>query len=583
MAGLLDSLGSLLGSSGLADTVAGQGSNLGSVVSTVQSLIDGPPDLSSLQGIIDAVPMPPGLEGIGNLTTHLDGFSVPTEFSGALAPVLGPLTNLADTITGGGSSQAGALFDMVREIIRLISGRAFGGPSGMPDDGGIQIPDLPDPDELHNAIAQARTIVQDIGPHIDAARLLEYLQGAAAGFATPLFRFPNLPVIDETMEALQTVAAWQTMTPDQLNANLARTVEMAAELIRMPRTRVAQPVLDATGQIADGPTTLSGAHTTLTEVFVSLWPKVLTGNAHPTFGELRRIETTAERLEQLAFALHPEKSPLARASGVDEALTRSLLAVARALQPAYDIAPIAEKGRQLLENLPETTEDMFQDVTDAIDGFDLSAVTGALQTVRNSVQDAVDEVEGALATVRTALEDLLSPVEDALDTALTAAGLTQIQSALESLPGEIESFVNDQVMPVVEPIRQGIESAVNAISTASASFNPETLIAPIRQAVDQVSELLHSDAVRSAFEEVNSVLGGVIQALENLNLTAAADESISLIGDIETTVEAIDPALIRMRSNRPSNRPLRWSRTSISKAKSPNPSQMPWKSRSRRG
>lgn len=544
MPGLLDSLGSLLDSSGLSGSVAEQGSNLGAVVSTVQSLIDGPPDLSSLQGLIDAVPMPPGLEGIGTLATHLDGFSAPTDFAGALAPVLAPLTNLAGTITGGGASQAGALFDMVREIIRLISGRAFGGPSGMPEEGRIQIPDLPDPDELRNAITQARAIVQDIGPRLDAARLLEYLQGAATGFGTPLFRFPNLPVIDETMEALQTVAAWQTMTPNQLNANLARTVEMAAELIRMPRTRVAQPVLDAAGQIADGSTTLSDAQTTLTEVFVSLRPKVLTGNAHPTFGELRRIETAAERLAKLASALHPQKSPLARASGVDEALIRSLLAVARALQPAYDIAPIAEKGRQLLGNLPETTEDLFQDVIDAIDEFDLSAVTSALQTVRNSVQDVVGEVEGALATVRAELENLLFPVESALDTALTAAGFTQIQSALESLPGEIESFVNDQVMPVVEPIRQGIETAVNAISTASAGFNPEALIAPIRQAVDQVSQLLNSDAVRSAFEEVNSVLGGVIQALENLNLTAAADESISLIGDIETTVEGIDPALI---------------------------------------
>ncbi len=541
MAGLLDSLGSLLDSSGLEGSVSTQGLNLGAIVSTVQSLIDGPADLSSLQGIIDAVPLPPGLEGIGNLATHLDGFSAPTDFSGALAPVLSPLTNLANTITGGGASQAVALFDMVREIIRLISGRAFGGPSGMPDDSGIQIPDLPDPDDLHNAITQARAIVQDIGPHIDAARLLEYLQGAAAGFATPLFRFPNLPVIDETMEALQTVAAWQAMTPDQLNANLARTVEMAAELIRMPRTRVAQPVLDAAGQIAGGPAALSEAQTTLTEVFVSLRPKILTGNAHPTFGELRRIETTAEKLERLAFALHPQKSPLARSSGVDEALTRSLLAVTRALQPAYDIAPIAEKARQLLGNLPETTEDLFQDVIDTIDEFDLSALTGGLQAVRDSVQDAVDEVEGAMATVRTELENLLSPVENALDTALTAAGFTQIQSALESLPGEIESFVAEQVMPVVEPIRSGIESAVNAISTASESFDPESLIEPVRQAVDQVSELLSSDAVRSAFEEVDAILQRVIQALENVNLSVAADESISLIGDVETAVEGIDP------------------------------------------
>ena len=544
MAGLLDSLDSLLGSADLGSLVDGQGTELGGIISSVQGLIDGPTEFTSLEGIIDAVPLPPGLEGIGNLSTSLSGFSTPTDFSGPLGQILTPLTSLSGTLTGGSAAQFTSLVDMVREIIRLVSGRVFGGPSGMPDGDGIQIPELPDVDELRDAIAQARSIVQDLGPSIDAARLLEFLQIAANGFATPLIRFPNLPVIDETMEAMQTVAHWQSLTPDQLNANLARTLEMAAELISTPRTRVAAPVLDAAGQVTNGLATLSMAQTTLTEVFTSVRPKILTATAHPRFSELRRIETTTETLEKLANALHPQLSPLAQVRGLDEALTRSLLVVTRALQPAYDITPIADKVQELLGNLPETTPDLFTDVTTAIDEFDLSVLTDALQTVRDAVQSAVDEVDGVKETVSTELESLLSPVETALDSALTSAGFTEIQNALESLPGEIEDFVNNEVLPAIEPVREGIETAVDAVAGAATSFDPETLIAPIRDAVEEVAGLLNSDAVRSAFAEVDNLLENVIQTLENLDLSAAADESISLIGDIEVKVEGIDPSSI---------------------------------------
>ncbi len=544
MEGLLDSLDSLISSADLDTQVSGQGAQLGNIISTVRELMDGPAELASLQNIIQAVPLPPGLEGIANLSTELGGLSVPTDFSGPLEQILAPITNLSGTLSGGSTVQFTALIKLVQEVIRLITGRVFGGPSGMPEDKGFDIPDLPDVDELRDAIAQARSLVQGLGPRIDAPRLLEFLQGAAAGFATPLLRFPNLPVIDETMESLQTIATWQTLTPEQLNANLVRTIEMAAELIRTPRTRVAAPVLDAAGQINSGMLTLTTAHATLTDVFSTLRPKMLTASAHPAFSEMSLIEATAEKLEKLAMALHPELSPLARAQSLDEELTRSLLTVARALQPAFDITPVAEKVQELLAELPETATDIFSDVTTAIDEFNFSEVTGALQTVRDAVQSAVDEVNGVRETVRTEMTSLIAPVETALDTALTAAGFTEIQSALESLPGEIENFVNTEVLPAIDPVRQGIETAVNTVSNATNSFDPESLTAPVKKAVEDVAALLNNDTVRGTFAEVDHLLKNVIQALENLDLGSAADESISLIEEIEAKVEDIDPTAI---------------------------------------
>jgi hypothetical protein len=541
--GLLASLDSLLNTSDLSSLVGSQSVELNGIISSVQELLNGPTEFADLQGLIEAVPLPPGLEGIGNLTTNLSGLSLPSDFSASLAPLLTPLTGLSGTLTGGGASQAAVLFDMVREIIRLITGRVFGGASGMPA-GGIEIPQLPDVAEFRSAIAQAQTVLDGLGPRLDAARILELLRSGSAAFDTPLIRWPNLPVIDETMEALQTVATWQTLPANQLNTHLARTIEMAAALIDTPRVRVAQPVLDAAQIVTAGANTLATAQTTLTEVFSTLRPKILTATADPSGTELRRVVATADALERLANAVHAQRSPLARIHHLDEDLTRSLLAVVRAIQPAYDIRPAAEKVQELLDNLPAAPADAFNDVTAAIDDFDLSAITGALQDVKNAVQAAVDEVNGAKETVRAELEALLSPVETALDNALTAAGFMEIQNALAGLPAEIQSFVDDQLTPVIEPLRQGIEEAVNTVSAAATTFNPQTLIAPIREAIEQVAALLNSDDVRGAFAEVEQVLTEVIQSLENFDLAAAADESISLIGEIEVKVADIDPASI---------------------------------------
>ena len=272
--------------------------------------------------------------------------------------------------------------------------------------------------------------------------------------------------------------------------------------------------------------------------------KTSRGTAQPSTAEVIAIEQAAALLEQLAAAVDPSTSPLASHSLADERLTRALLAVIRALEPSYDISSLARTLQGGIAEIPAAPTAFVDDVVSEIAAFDLSALTDPLQAVTDAVRDAVQEVEDAKQTVRQALEDALAPVANALDDALNAAGLNDIRAALEGLPNQIQQFVSTDIAPNLESVRSGVSDAVNVVSDAADEFNPEALVAPIRQAVEDVAALLQDGEVREVFAQLEEALSTAIEAIESLDLTIAADASIDLIGDIEATVSEIDPASI---------------------------------------
>jgi hypothetical protein len=539
MPGLLEALETALSGSGLSGKISAQASGLGGITSAVSSLVGGTPAVTQLQTAIRNAPAPPGLDGIGALSSSLGSLSVPSDFSGALGPVLSPLTALATQLAGGSAAQVAAVFDLVREVIRAASGRTMGGPSGMPD-GGLRQQDMPSVDELRAMFVKANQLVDDLGPRFDAARILQLLERASSGYTRPDFFLPRIPGLDDIMEPLGTIAAWQTMPPDQLSAHLARTVELAAELIASPRQRVAAPLMQAAQAVGGGQAAVAAAVADLTPVCATLRSKLTTGKGQPSVTEVTALERAAELASGLAGALDPATSPLAHCDTADEDATRALLAVVRALEPAYDMAPLARTLQEKIAQIPPAPEGVFEGVAAAIQAFDLSALTDPLQSVTATVRHAVDEVNQAKESVRQALESALSPVAAALDDALSAAGFDQIRETLNGLPAQVQQFVDNEITPKLEGVRTSVSSAVGAVSSAADEFNPEALIAPIRDAVQQAASLLQSDEVRNTFAELEQALNSAIQAIEHIDLSGAADQCVTEIGGIETKVSSID-------------------------------------------
>jgi hypothetical protein len=543
MPGLIDSLQALLSGSGVDAQVSIQIDGLNEITQAIGALTAGPAALDSLKNAAGALPAPPGLQGIGNLATSLGSLQVPTDVSGLLAPILSPITGLNFSVSG--TVQIAAAFDVVREIIRVGTGRAVGGPTGMPEGSpAFRMQDAPSPEELRAFFVTANGMLDDVGPNFDAARILQLLQRAATGYGKPHFWIPTIPFLDDMMEPLATIATWQTMNGQELSASLAGTIRRVGELMLMPRRQVAQPIMNAAAAIAAARTGMAGVHARSIPALGSLREKTLQGTAQPSTAEVIAVEQAAALLEQLAAAVDPSVSPLASHSLADERLTRALLAVIRALEPSYSISSLSQTLQGGIAEIPAPPTAFVDDVVSGIAEFDLSALTDPLQAVTDAVRDAVQEVENAKESVRQALENALTPVANALDEALNAAGFNDIRTALEGLPNQIQQFVNTEIAPNLESVRSGVSDAVNVVSEAADEFNPEALVAPIRQAVEDVAALLQDGEIAQVFAQLEEAITTAIQAIESIDLTIAADESIDLIGDIEVKVSEIDPSLI---------------------------------------
>ncbi|MEX2262662.1 MAG: hypothetical protein WD696_11965 [Bryobacteraceae bacterium] len=544
MPGLLDSLNDLFGGSGLSAQISVQVDGLDTVTSAVQALIAGPSALADLEASAGSLPSPPGLGGIGNLAASLGSLQLPTDLSSVLAPILTPLTGLNLQVTASASATVAAV-GLIREIVAFATGRPIGGPSGMPAEApAFSLQDLPSPEEMHALFGPANEFIDRLGPRIDAARILELLQQAARAFRKPNFMAPPIPFLDDLMEALATVAAWQTMTGEELTAHLARTLSRVAQLMATPRQLVAQPILDAAAVVAGGPASVAALQRDLPPVVASLRRKITGGGSQPNTSEVVAVENAAALFKRLADAVDPTASPLARWDLADERLTRQLLVVIRALEPGYSLGAAGPTMRAVIEEIPAVPSAVFDGVVAEIDDFNLSALIDPIQAVTEAVQTAVDEVNAAKESVRAALVSALAPVADALDAALAAAGFQEIAAALEALPAQIQQFVDSQIAPNLESVRNAVGDAVDTVSNAADQFNPEALIDPIRQVVEDAAALLQTEEIRSLFADLQRVLDSALSALENLDLSIAADASVDLIGGIEEKIAAIDPASI---------------------------------------
>ena len=542
MSGLLDALDGLTVSADLSATLSPQVTALGNVSVSVQGLAEGPEALVNLEGAIDGMPVAPALEGLGNLAGGLSGALelFPGDVSVALEGLTGPLADLTQTLSVSPAGQISCVFNILREVLKIATGREFGGPLGMPD-GAFPFEEMVEIEAVEAALATARTALDDVGPAFDAARVLQFLQEVAPRFDRVVTRFPPIPVITELSQALSAVTRWQGMSGAQLTSEFARTIELAARVIAMPHDRVVAPLVAQARIVADGPATLAGITGEVARIFVELRPQVEAGTARPGRAQMDRLDAAVTRAEALAAALDPDASPLANCDGLVCSLVEERLAGLRVLTPGCGEMPFSAQFRAWLDGLPTIDDDPFAEIETALGDIDLEALTGPLQTVQQACEDAVAAFNDARETVRDQITALVEPVADALDDAIGAAGLAEIQAALDDLPGQIQQFVDDEIVANLTPVRDGISDAIGEISDLADEFDPESLTQPISDAIGEVGALVNNPDVQSAFAEVEAALQTAIDAIANFDIAPAADESINLIGEIDATLAEIDP------------------------------------------
>jgi hypothetical protein len=545
MAGLLAEIDGIDLGASIGPALAEQGGALGAIANTVRDLIDGNAPLDALVQAIGRMPLPPGLDALAALGPAIAQVSTrgPADPGALVAPMVAPLTRLA---AGGFSVSVsidiGAALAVIRETMRLVSGIAPGGAQGMPDGPGGLLPfrheDFPDFDQLRAALAEAGSVLDRLGPKLDLPRLLELLRGNAKGVRTPSFRWPPMPLFDEVMEALAETEAWRTMDGPTLGARLSDTLGLAAHVIALPRDRVAQPVLAACATLGQAPATLEAAARELGPRLAVLRSRTLAGDAAASATDLTLLARHAAALEALADATAAIPDNLAGD------LTGALLTGLRALSPAAAPDGVASMLDGFIARIPPAPAQPLAPLVTAVQNFDISSIAGPFQAVRNAVQTALDEMRAAQGAVRDALTTALTPVAEALDQAFAAARLGELQGAIAAVPNAIRAFMDNDVGPALAGVKNAAETAIGAVETASTEFDPQKLLAPIRQALEQLAALLSRPEIAETIGAVRDALRAAADVLATFDMKPAADESIAILGRIQGKLEKLDPALI---------------------------------------
>ncbi len=547
MPGLLDALDGLFSGSGISVSVDAQLGPLGNVTGSVQALIDGPTELSDLEGVLEGIGLPPGLSALTGLPALIEGIAGGVDVEGALgllAPILEPLAGIAgEGFDLGGVLNITAAVDCFRLIIDLASGQAAGG-SGFPlpaDQWRRQgfITDL-EPSEVSDRIAEVEALFDRAGPALDGDAVVALLRRVAPYWRTQMNEWPQIPVLSDVMEIAGVAVEWSDLDGPALTAHLDGRLRVLADVVALPRTKVAAPLVAQCETAARLPEVLASAAAELAPLLTGLRRKVTQTFAKPTATELRLVEAHVLALEQAAAAVSLDGTPLDDLERLVRDLELHRLRSVRAVLPPYGNLGLTGVVNDLLARIPDADPDPLADAVTAVEQLDLSFLTGPIAAVRQAVEDAVTEVEGAFDTVRTELTGLIQPAADALDQLLVDAGIADLQAELAGLPATIQGVVDDEIMPALEPITSAVETAVQAMSDAADAFNPDELIAPLREAVEDLADLVGTDEVGSVVAEVQQAIQSAVDVLGTLNFASAADAAIAELEAIEAKLAEID-------------------------------------------
>lgn len=552
MPGLMVSVDDLFGAVDIDASISVQLGPLDAVAATVADLASGPPDLSTLTAAIGELPVPDELDGLvglaGELSAAANGLDL--DLSSVFDAIIEPLDRIG--LPGFGIEAAQRLacgIEVARTIVTMTTGEVFSGGFGLPLPAelwgrqGMPAGTDADPEEVRQRMAGLRAELDEFGPHLDGPALVGLLR-AVAPQVVDLRKWPHIPIISDILEIAAVAATWEGLEPGPLTTHLDRQLARIGDVIAMPRTRVADPLVAQARLIAEAPDRISDAADEVVPVLSRVATKVTDTTIPPSIGELVVLERHVRTLEELAGAVELDATPLDRLPHLVDDLELQLLRAVRAFHPAMDTGSISGPLDALLEMIPEPEGDPLGGAAQAIADLDLAFLTDPLAGVQEAVQSVVDEITAALDTVRDQVTAALGPVADGLDAALDATGLVEAQAALAALPDEMRTFVDTEVRPTIDPIRDAISGAVAALDDALDGFDPESLVAPIRDAIEQLADLLSTDEIGSVVDEVHAALDAAATVVAELDFATATDEVVALLADLEATFSEIDPIAI---------------------------------------
>ena len=544
---------------GLDQQITGQIAALQQAVALARPLLEGKtPEIGTLIGSLGALRGPAfdssGFNGALSGALSL----VPSDIASVVAPVAGRFGEMATLVDGQLKPLLERAVDTARAIQQLLNLR-LGCVDGIAGATTSTAPPPP-PAEGEPApptrvavaaqqIQQIDSVLSRLPASIDAATLVQLLLTLLASKPRDRFFRLNVPVVDDLLDPLQTLASWSLLDNEAVAAHVVTSINAVSARLR---EAAAQPLTDlAVSLNATVPqwrrVALSAAADAIATNLTALDGALVAGNTGAAATALTALNTALDDYDALRLAMAGDvlaAAPALRArltaSPVDmlDALTHLLVLVeptnvaARLTSLVPPFQPVSPETIQSIQDAVQPVIDWLNDVTGLLD---FGGVQTQIAEVAADARALAADIESELTGVGVRVQSAFAEVGDAI----AGIGLDDLRNQLSAQIAQFGDQIERDITRAFEPAREGASAAIGAVSDALDSFDPAVIVDALQDVVDGIAGVLSGPEVAAAIDQVRQAVDAVVEALRSLSFQPITDEVVGLIDEMRKGLKAI--------------------------------------------
>jgi len=550
-----------------------QAGGLATIAGTVAGLIEHPPkSLGDLGNALQELPLP-DLSVDASFATSLAAVqsALPADLTAVIGPLMQGFRNLNADLEVDVRRILGEVLDALKAVTKLTeidltcdepaaggtpgaSGGASGG-AGAPDAGpsagggagsagaGTGAPNAgsaPPTRRVSAATSEIEAILAILGRAPSPFDV--------SGLLTLLRQVNPLPILDDWTDPLETLAAWQAMTPDGIRAHMDTSLQELTGFVRDTAVAVmatlATDLTAAAGHLHGD--ALARIASELTAALGELRAAVNAGDLSGTGAAVAKVNGGLDELQTLRLGLQTELGGLPalvrRLKDLPGDLSErmeSVLAVAMpsdSLRFLAQIEPPASADAAALAQIQEALRPLLDWLRQLAGKLDLSAVQQPLHAAADAARVAVDGLEQGLAGITGSARALFAQLESALAAVDMKALADGVLAAIAAFAAQLRQ----KVSALFQPVRAAVDGVVQQISSAVGGFDPQQVVSALRQAIDVLTGVLQDPEVTAALAEIRGALDTAAKQVENISFAPLSDQVIAAIQEITTALSLID-------------------------------------------
>ena len=519
------------------------------------------PDVSTFIGSLGALRSPAfdGGGGFGGALSRALAL-VPTDLAAIVAPVGGRFTEMAALVEERLKPLLQDAVKVAQAIQQLLNLRlgcldGIGGNGGNADPAPALPPAPGDPPPSGRVAIAAQQIAQLDGvlgalPNpIDASALLQLLLMQLRSKSRDTFFAINLPLVDDLLDPLQTLAAWAALDAAGVQAHMGASIDALSARLRDAAASPLAALRSTLDALAPQwrRAALSAAADAVAGGLTALDAALQAADEAAATAALGTLNTALDAYDALRIAMNGDVLPAipalrGRLTLVTDTLLDGLTHLLVQLEPTNVAArvtslipPFQPVSAAAVEAARSALQPLIDWLRDLIVQLDFGVAQAEIAEVAAAARAIATDIESALTAVALKVESAFADV----GTAISGIGLDALRNQLSGQVAQFGEQVRRDIGQAFAPARVGTGAAIGAVSDALDAFDPASLVAALQQVIDGIAGVLNGPDVQGAIGEVKRAVDAVVEALKSLSFAPVTAEVIALIEAMKKGLKAI--------------------------------------------